>query len=1034
MINKTNTTISLVVNTLNEEMYLDDCLKSCSWVDEIIVVDMHSTDTTREIALAAGAKVILTEPCGYVEPARNFALSQANCDWIILLDADERIVGSRDDIIALIEAAGDGVAAIQIKRVNHLGRWTIIDSGWGDDYQVRILKNKHVIWRDRIHSRPELLGTLFTATSAAGVYINHFNFPDLAGFSKKLIHYASKEPSSTENEWPVIIEELNNEFRLRYTPEADGALSFVLALQLVLYKLMVHAYSWERTGKMPLSPPASGSLDNLFSDRDAEVSRLMQTIVDREEQIAKLTRHVSTKQDEVRSLNEIIQSAREWQKRSLFKRMFHTWRPPHLPSRKVHLFKRFERSLRKRRNKLLGRSTSSFAQPAKTNENALRIANEIQIFSSNKPKVSIIIPIYGQLAYTLHCLKSIAEHPPKVEYEVIVVNDCSPDSSKSILEHVKGIQLINNVENLGFIRSSNAGVKAAKGEYLYFLNNDTQVTPGWLDELLLTFQRFPGTGLAGSKLVYPDGTLQEAGGIIWQDGSAWNFGCNQDPKLPLYNYAREVDYCSGASIMVPKGLFNELGGFDEHYLPAYCEDSDLALKIRDRGLRVIYQPMSEVIHFEGVSNGTDTSTGVKAYQVQNMKKVYERWKDRLAYHQPNAINVDNAKDRMAARRVLFLDQCTPTPDSDSGSIDAFNTMILMRDMGFQVTFIPVSNFHQDRKYTTAIQAHGIEALYKPYVPSVDQHLSEHGQRYELILACRYNTLEPHYPSLRKYCPNAKIIFHTVDLHFLRMQREADLKNRQKLHDAAKAVEAIELKLIDQCELTTVVSLVEHEVLTQMNRSRKVRVMPYSRKVRGTRCGFKDRKDLIFVGGFQHLPNIDAVEYFVADIMPLLREKLLGVVFNVVGSKVPQAISDLQCEDVVIHGFVEDLDSLLDEMRVSIAPLRYGAGIKGKIGSAMTVGLPVVATTMAAEGMALTPRENILVADKPEAIAEAIAELYKNEGLWNQLSTNGLAFAEKAWGAAAAWRVLHEILGELELAMPESKYFSALYNSNADSSG
>lgn len=681
---------------------------------------------------------------------------------------------------------------------------------------------------------------------------------------------------------------------------------------------------------------------------------------------------------------------------------------------KIHFFKKLERSIRKRRDFFFARKPMAIAPPQKTEYELVLYAKEIQIPESRNPEVTIIIPVYGEINYTLHCLKSIAEHPPKVKIEVIVVNDCSPDISKSILENVKGIQLINNTQNLGFIRSSNAGAKAAMGEYLYFLNNDTQVTPGWLDELLLTFQRFPGTGLAGSKLVYPDGSLQEAGGIIWQDGSAWNFGRNQDPKLPLYNYAREVDYCSGASIMVPKNLFQEFGGFDEHYLPAYCEDSDLALKIRDKGLRVIYQPLSEVIHFEGISSGTDTSTGVKSYQVENMKKVYERWRHRLVNHQPNAKDVDSAKDRTATKRVLFLDQVTPTPDMDSGSIDAFNTMMLLRDMGFQVTFIPVSNFQFDWKYTSAIQAHGIEALYKPYGSSLDKHLAENGTRYDLIFACRHNTLEPHYPLLRKYCPNAKIIFHTVDLHFLRLKREANMKNQQKLHDVAKAVEAIELKLIDQCDLTTVVSSAEHEVLAQLNRSRKVRVMPYARNVRGTRCGFKDRKNLIFVGGFQHHPNIDAVEYFVAEIMPLLRKKVPGVVFNVVGSKVPQAISDLQCEDVVIHGFVANLDPLLDQMLVSIAPLRYGAGIKGKIGSAMTVGLPVVATTMATEGMALTPRENILVADKPESIAEAIAELYQNEDLWNQISTNGLAFAEEAWGAAAAWQILQELLEGLDI--------------------
>ncbi len=212
-------------------------------------------------------------------------------------------------------------------------------------------------------------------------------------------------------------------------------------------------------------------------------------------------------------------------------------------------------------------------------------ASGINLTTSLRPVVSVIIPIYGKCDYTLQCLASIAANPPSTPFEVIVVDDCSPDNSAEVLQRVDGIRLISNPENQGFIRSCNIGAGAAQGEYLYFLNNDTEVTPHWADELLRTFQEFPGTGLAGSKLIYPDGRLQEAGGIVWQDGSASNFGRFQDPLLPIYDYAREVDYCSGASIMVPKALFEDLGGFDEHYLRAYCEDSDLTLKIRDRGLR-----------------------------------------------------------------------------------------------------------------------------------------------------------------------------------------------------------------------------------------------------------------------------------------------------------------------------------------------------------------------------------------------------------------------------------------------------------------
>lgn len=655
----------------------------------------------------------------------------------------------------------------------------------------------------------------------------------------------------------------------------------------------------------------------------------------------------------------------------------------------------------------------------------------IALKTSDCPVVSVIIPVYGNCGCTLRCLSSIADHSPENDFEVIVVDDCSIDNTDRVLKMVDGIRIISNASNQGFIRSCNIGAKAAKGQYLYFLNNDTEVMEGWLDELVNTFDVFPGTGLVGSKLVYPDGTLQEAGGIIWQDGSAWNFGRHQDPAQPVYNYAREVDYCSGASIMLLKTLFDELGGFDEYYLPAYCEDSDIALKIREKGYRVLYQSLSSVVHHEGLTSGKNTKKGVKAYQVENSSKLFMRWQNRLKSHQPNGVKVGDAKDRYAKKRVLVIDHCTPTPNQDAGSVTVFNFLMILREMKFQVTFIPEDNFLYLADYTTALQRVGIEVLYAPYVTTVVQHLKESGLRYDLAFLFRPGVVERHLDNIRSYCPDAKVLYHTIDLHFLRIQREADLHNDENKKKKSVEMKNREYSLIRAVDATIVHSTKEMEMLRPDMPNQNITVLPLIMEVCGTKQGFEGRNDILFIGGYQHIPNVDAVIYFVSEIMPILRQRLPGVRFYAVGSKPPAEILSLASEDVKITGFVEDLRPLLEKVRLSVAPLRYGAGIKGKIGMTMSYGLPTVATTIAVEGMSLSDGKNIIIADGAKDFASAIVRLYQDAKLWQLLSKESVKFVEKKYGSEAAWNTFAGILKTLQIDVERDRRILRLYSPKMD---
>ena len=274
------------------------------------------------------------------------------------------------------------------------------------------------------------------------------------------------------------------------------------------------------------------------------------------------------------------------------------------------------------------------------------------------PAVSMVIPSYNGAALTEACLRALAETlPADFRGETIVVDDCSTDDTQSRLadwprrEPRMGVKLLRNAQNSGFLVTCNNGAAAATGDFVILMNNDTLPQRGWLEALVQTFRDHPDAGAVGSKLVYPDGRLQEAGGVVFDDGSAANFGkFDYQLDLPLYNYVREVDYVTGAVIMTPRKLFNELGGLDTRYRPIYYEETDYCFRLRERGYKVYYQPRSVVIHLEGVTCGTNTAGGQKRYQVVNRQKFVERWRHALRRQPPGPGRFDRAAwHRLAVR-------------------------------------------------------------------------------------------------------------------------------------------------------------------------------------------------------------------------------------------------------------------------------------------------------------------------------------------------------------------------------------------------
>ena len=574
-----------------------------------------------------------------------------------------------------------------------------------------------------------------------------------------------------------------------------------------------------------------------------------------------------------------------------------------------------------------------------------------------------------------------------------MVDDCSTDETEARMQELPWLTYLRQKENGGFIASSNTGLASARGRFVVFLNNDTEVLPGWLDELLLTFDNFPTAGLVGSKLIYPDGHLQESGGILWRDGSAWNWGRHDDPRNPKFCYARQVDYCSGASIMLPRELMSELRGFDTHFSPAYCEDSDLAMRVRAAGRTVMVQPLSKLVHYEGITSGTDTTQGVKSYQVTNTKKLFDRWQSELALRPENGTTPTDTKDFGLDKRLLIIDAITPEPDRDAGSVTSFEIMRAAQALGFQVTFIPASNFAEIPDYSARLQRLGIEVLYFPYCTSVQQHLRMFGHRYDVILVYRVDTLFRILSDIRALAPLARLVYQTSDLHHLREARQAEVENDPALARSSEKTKERELALVAEADATIVHSIFEKEYLAAHLPSAQVEVFNWVLDPLGTKVPFEARSGLMFLGGYRHKPNVDAVLWFLDEVWPRIRQQLPDVTFYVVGSYLPENLRARGGNGVEMIGFVEDLRQIMDRCRLSVVPLRYGAGTKGKLAMSLAYGLPAVTTSIGAEGMGLVKGEAVHIADDPADFARCVVELYRDANGWAHMSQAGLNYVD-----------------------------------------
>ncbi len=626
---------------------------------------------------------------------------------------------------------------------------------------------------------------------------------------------------------------------------------------------------------------------------------------------------------------------------------------------------------------------------------------------SDTPLVSLIIPVYNQYAYTRLCLWSILQNTSGIDYEVIIADDRSTDETVSLGERISPVRIVRQAENKGFLNNCNEAAAQAKGKYLLFLNNDTQVQPGWLPPLLDLMEYDASIGLAGPKIIYPDNRLQEAGGIVFHDGSAANYGHSQNCHSSFANYVKETDYISGCAIMIRREDWQKLGGFDPRYVPAYYEDTDLSFSVREiLGKKVIYQPRSVVMHFEGVSHGTNTDGGVKAYQLVNQKKFREKWQTVLQTKQAAPDDLFHARDRSQGKKtVLFIDYGILRYDMDAGSRASFQYLNYFVKEGYNVKFLPLAPTQHDAVYLPDHEQMGAEVLHDVCFPN---WIKEYGRQIDYIYLNRPHVARELLNTLKKHCP-AKIIYQGHDLHYLRMMRQYHQTGDPGHLKEAQKMKKTEQSVLSRVDAAFMFSPVETALIHELVPGLTTEVVPLfimePEEMKTIRYEAARRKDLLFIGGFSHAPNLDAVSWFLEEIFPRVLESIPDIRLHIVGSNPPPALSRLASEHVEILGMVSEtkLGEIYASVKLSVIPLRYGAGVKGKVVEALFNKVPVLTTAIGAEG--IDHNGALSLADSAEEFAESLIALYNDHARLEELSGMSENLIRKNFSHEAVKQVL-----------------------------
>ncbi|MBH9578014.1 glycosyltransferase [Inhella proteolytica] len=625
------------------------------------------------------------------------------------------------------------------------------------------------------------------------------------------------------------------------------------------------------------------------------------------------------------------------------------------------------------------------------------------------PQVSVIVVLYNQAGLTLWCLEALAASRG-VRFELLVVDNASSDRVPALLQRIDGATLLPQTENLGFLRAVNLAAQHARGEHLLLLNNDAVVEPDTLAHALERLQAEPDVGAVGGPIMLWDGRLQEAGSIVWNDGSCLGYGRGDDPDSGPYRFVRDVDYCSGAFLMVRHALWRQCGGFDERYAPAYYEESDLCMRLIEGGYRIVYDPRVRVRHFEFAS---DAGSGrALELQARNRVRFADAHQSALCQQQdPDGLNVLRARQRLkpGACRVLVVDDRTPLPWLGQGYPRACSLVQALAGAGHAVTHYPLQFPHEDWADVYRALPERVEVMLDLGLAGLEDFLSRREGHYQLLIVSRPHNMQA-LSALRARRPELfaglRWVYDAEALFSLREIVKASVQGRPLSNAQQRRLVSDELDLVREANTVLAVSDAEATHYRAAGFA-DVRVLGHSLMLKPTPARFEERHGFLFVGAIQSddSPNGDSLLWFAREVWPLIEAELGDTAhLDVVGPCDSAAVRALANARIRVHGRVDHLDSWLNQARVFLAPTRFAAGIPHKAHEAAAAGLPVAASSLIAQQ--LSWQEWMPHGSTPLALAQACVKLHTDAAYWSQMRAQALeAVAEDCDPSAFERQVL-----------------------------